>query len=75
MPRAKLNLPVYVIPLIGGRHKQVEIENLLREVSHTDMQEILDENIPLTLRQMKRRTLNGKQGVPKTGNACLTNVV
>lgn len=74
-PRAELNRLIYVIPLICGRHQPTEIEKMLRQVSHTDMQKYLDENIPVTLRQMRRKNLNGKQGVPKTGNACLTKVV
>lgn len=68
-PQSELNRLVYVIPLICGKHQPEQIRNLLCEVSHTDMMKHLEKNVPETLRQMRRRTLEGGQErVPKTGN-------
>jgi len=72
-PQAELNRLVYVIPLLCGRHQSEEIGKLLSGVSHNDMQKNLKEEIPATIRQMRRRTLKiEKKGVPKTGNARLS---
>jgi hypothetical protein len=73
-PQAELNRLVYVIPLICGKHQPEYISHLLCGVSHTDMTRYLEENVPETLKQMRRRTLEGeRERVPKTGNIPLLN--
>lgn len=72
-PQAELNRLIYVIPLLCGRHQPAEIEKLLHEVSHADMQKTTEKGMPATIRQMRRRTLKiEKKGVPKTGNTRLS---
>ncbi|MGK5089374.1 hypothetical protein WDW86_17625, partial [Bdellovibrionota bacterium FG-2] len=60
---------VYVIPLLCGQHTADEIDSALSNVSHQEMITKIANEIPPTLRQLRRRLLNPTwKRVPKTGN-------
>jgi hypothetical protein len=69
-PQAELNRLIYTIPLLCGAHTSGEIERALRECSHIQMLEQVEQSIPTTLRQQRYRVLDSgrRNPVPETGN-------
>ena len=66
---AELNRLVYVIPLLCGTHTTNDIQMALRNCSHQELLNHIEKEIPITLRQLRRKKLNGQgKVVPKTGN-------
>jgi hypothetical protein len=67
-PQAELNRLVYVLPLICGNHSSSDIDQALRECSHSEMVQHIQKTIPPTLRQQRARQLKKNPDlVPKTG--------
>jgi hypothetical protein len=68
-PKAELNRLVYVLPLLCGSHTQTQIDQTIRECSHQEMLQHINE-LPQTLRQKRAQTFGSyRSTVPKTGKS------
>ena len=69
-PQAELNRLIYVIPLLCGKLTSGDMDQALRDCSHLQMLEKIQQTIPTTLRQQRHRVLDSGRGaeVPETGN-------
>ena len=69
-PQAELNRLIYVIPLLCGNHSYTDIDNALKNCSHTEMLDQIEQTVPPTLRQERaERFANQSISVPKSGIA------
>jgi len=68
-PQAELNRLIYVIPLLCGHHSQAAIDHALHQCSHTQMLTTIEQTVPPTLRQMRKKNLDKSPfSVPKSGD-------
>jgi len=67
-PQAELNRLIYVLPLLCGDLSPNRIDQALKDCSHSQMLQYIEQHVPPTLRQQRLRTLrNNLPPVPKTG--------
>ncbi len=68
-PQAELNRLLYVLPLLCGDLSPNRIDQALKDCSHSQMLDYIEQHVPPTLRQQRRRALkNNLSPVPKTGS-------
>jgi len=69
-PQAELNRLIFIIPLLCGEHSQPNIDRALAQCSHSQMLRAIEQNVPPTLRQTrKRKLLSPPPSVPKSGDS------
>ena len=69
-PHAELNRLIYVMPLLCGDHSEAAIHRALHQCSHSEMLSTIEQTVPPTLRQTRRRNLNKSPfSVPKSGDS------
>lgn len=67
-PQAELNRLVYIIPLLCGTHTKESLDQAIKECSHQQMLNQIENTIPKTLRQQRYRVLdaNSRKPIPGT---------
>jgi hypothetical protein len=68
-PHAELNRLIFVLPVLCGNHSPAAIDQALHQCSHAQMRSVIEQTVPLTLRQTRQRNL-GKPSfsVPISGD-------